>query len=81
MRIGFIGIGHMGAPMALNLVAAGHEVTVYNRSRAKTDALVEDGARLASLIRDRFVRLLARGGDQLDWSAIARLAAEDAAAT
>jgi 3-hydroxyisobutyrate dehydrogenase-like beta-hydroxyacid dehydrogenase len=33
---------------------------------------------LASLLRDRFLTLLARGGDQLDWSAIGRLASEDA---
>lgn len=36
---------------------------------------------LASLLRDRFVRLLANGGSHLDWAAIARLAAEDAGAT
>jgi 3-hydroxyisobutyrate dehydrogenase-like beta-hydroxyacid dehydrogenase len=33
---------------------------------------------LASLLRDRFLTLLAHGGDTLDWSAIGRLAAEDA---
>jgi 3-hydroxyisobutyrate dehydrogenase-like beta-hydroxyacid dehydrogenase len=33
---------------------------------------------LASLLRDRFLTLLAQGGDALDWSAIGRLAAEDA---
>jgi hypothetical protein len=33
---------------------------------------------LASLIRDRFLTLLARGGDSLDWSAIAQLSADDA---
>lgn len=32
MRIGFAGLGRMGAPMARNLIAAGHEVTVWNRS-------------------------------------------------
>ncbi|QEX14826.1 hypothetical protein FRZ44_01010 [Hypericibacter terrae] len=35
MRVGFIGLGQMGAGMALNLVKAGHEVTVYNRTPAK----------------------------------------------
>ena len=30
MRIGFIGLGNMGAGMAANLVKAGHQVTVYN---------------------------------------------------
>jgi hypothetical protein len=33
---------------------------------------------LASLLRDRFLTLLAHGGDKLDWSAIGRLAAKDA---
>jgi 3-hydroxyisobutyrate dehydrogenase-like beta-hydroxyacid dehydrogenase len=50
MRIGFIGLGNMGAAMAANLVAAGHEVTVYNRSRAKVDALAAKGARPADTV-------------------------------
>ncbi len=37
-RIAFIGTGVMGAPMAGRLAAAGHEVTVYNRTRAKAEA-------------------------------------------
>jgi 3-hydroxyisobutyrate dehydrogenase-like beta-hydroxyacid dehydrogenase len=45
MKIGFIGVGNMGAPMAENLVVAGHEVAVYNRTRAKAEAL--KGARVA----------------------------------
>lgn len=44
MRIGFIGLGQMGAAIATNLVKAGHEVTVWNRSVTKADALVEAGA-------------------------------------
>ena len=36
MRIGFIGLGNMGAAMAANLIKAGHEVTVYNRSRPRS---------------------------------------------
>ena len=35
MKLGFIGLGRMGAAMASNLVKAGHEVTVFNRSREK----------------------------------------------
>lgn len=50
MRIGFIGLGQMGAAMAANLVDAGHTVTVYNRSPAKAAALVEKGARLATSV-------------------------------
>ena len=45
-RIGFIGLGIMGKPMAANLVAAGYEVTVHNRSRAAVDELV-GGRRVA----------------------------------
>ncbi len=37
MKIGFVGLGQMGAGMAQNLIAAGHDVTVYNRSREKTE--------------------------------------------
>jgi 3-hydroxyisobutyrate dehydrogenase len=39
-RISFIGLGVMGAPMARHLLAAGHEVTVYNRTPAKAEAWV-----------------------------------------
>jgi 3-hydroxyisobutyrate dehydrogenase len=39
MRLGFAGLGRMGAPMACNLVAAGHEVTVWNRTPARAHAL------------------------------------------
>ncbi len=46
MKIGFIGAGKMGSGMARNLLRAGHEVTVYNRTRAKADALRGDGARV-----------------------------------
>ena len=40
LRISFIGTGVMGGPMAGHLVKAGHALTVYNRTRAKADALV-----------------------------------------
>jgi 3-hydroxyisobutyrate dehydrogenase len=43
-RIGFIGLGIMGSGMARNLLKAGFEVRVWNRSHAKMDALVPDGA-------------------------------------
>jgi 3-hydroxyisobutyrate dehydrogenase-like beta-hydroxyacid dehydrogenase len=48
MRVGFIGLGNMGTGMAANLLKAGHEVTVYNRTRAKAEALVAQGARAAA---------------------------------
>ena len=47
MKIGFIGLGNMGAAIAGNLVRAGHEVTVWNRSAAKAQSLVGLGAVLA----------------------------------
>ncbi|MBD48420.1 MAG: 2-hydroxy-3-oxopropionate reductase [Dehalococcoidia bacterium] len=47
-RIGFIGLGIMGKPMALNLLAAGYTLTVYNRTQSKTVALEQAGAKLAS---------------------------------
>jgi 3-hydroxyisobutyrate dehydrogenase-like beta-hydroxyacid dehydrogenase len=45
MKIGFIGLGQMGAAMAANLLKGGHEVSVYNRTASKTEALVRLGAR------------------------------------
>jgi 3-hydroxyisobutyrate dehydrogenase len=44
MRIGFIGLGAMGLPMAGHLVAAGHDVTVASRGRAPIQAAVSHGA-------------------------------------
>jgi 3-hydroxyisobutyrate dehydrogenase len=44
MRIGFIGLGIMGRPMAKHLLSAGHSLTVWNRSRPGIDELVEAGA-------------------------------------
>ena len=48
MKIGFIGLGHMGAAMAANLVKAGHDLTVFNRSPGKSSALIELGAHAAA---------------------------------
>ncbi|AKK29574.1 NAD(P)-dependent oxidoreductase [Mycobacterium sp. EPa45] len=52
MRIGVIGLGNMGAGIAANLIKAGHDVTVYNRSRPKVDALAAQGARPADSVAD-----------------------------
>ena len=46
-KIGFIGLGIMGKPMALNLLNAGFKVTVYNRTASKTEQLVSHGAEKA----------------------------------
>ena len=40
MRVGFIGLGRMGLPMSQQVVRAGHDVTVYNRTRAKEIGVV-----------------------------------------
>jgi len=50
-RIGFIGLGIMGKPMALNLQKAGYPLVVYNRTRGKTGELVEGGAEEAETPR------------------------------
>jgi 3-hydroxyisobutyrate dehydrogenase-like beta-hydroxyacid dehydrogenase len=46
--IGFIGLGIMGQPMALNLLKAGHKLTVYNRTGGKAELLKQAGALVAS---------------------------------
>lgn len=44
MRIGFLGLGRMGTPMALRLLAAGHELAVWNRTEGRTKPLLREGA-------------------------------------
>lgn len=51
-KIGFIGLGLMGKPMAANLLRAGFPLTVWNRTKAKADDLVRAGAKLASSPRE-----------------------------
>jgi 3-hydroxyisobutyrate dehydrogenase-like beta-hydroxyacid dehydrogenase len=70
MRVGVVGLGNMGAGMASNLITAGHDVTVYNRSRAKVDALAAEGARPADTVAE------ACGGDVV----LTMLANDDAVA-
>ena len=60
MRIAFLGLGIMGRPMASNLVKAGHEVTVWNRTPGKG----VEGARLATSPAD------ATGGTEVVWMAV-----------
>ena len=47
MRIGFLGLGNMGIPMARNLLGLGHTVTLYNRTPGKAKALTAFGAKEA----------------------------------
>jgi len=56
--VGFIGLGIMGEPMAMNLVKAGYQVSVFNRTHDKARALERAGARVASSPADA-----ARGAD------------------
>ncbi len=46
--VGFIGLGLMGRPMATNLLKAGYELTVWNRTASRTDSLVAQGAKCAA---------------------------------
>ena len=64
-RVAFLGLGVMGWPMAAHLALAGHSVTVYNRTAAKADALVQ--------------AMAARGIDRVRTAATPRAAAEGAA--
>jgi len=48
MKLAFLGLGKMGLPMAGRLLAAGYEVTVWNRTRDRADTLVDAGAQIAS---------------------------------
>lgn len=50
MKIGFIGLGHMGAGMASRLCQAGHDVTVFNRSAPRMQPLLAAGAKAAGSI-------------------------------
>jgi 3-hydroxyisobutyrate dehydrogenase-like beta-hydroxyacid dehydrogenase len=47
MRVGVIGLGSMGAPVARNLIGAGHALTVYNRTRSRADEFGPLGAHVA----------------------------------
>lgn len=51
-KLGYLGLGMMGFPMTRRLLNAGYDVTVWNRSRGKADALVEAGAKFAPTPRD-----------------------------
>jgi 3-hydroxyisobutyrate dehydrogenase-like beta-hydroxyacid dehydrogenase len=68
MKVGFIGLGHMGAAMAGNLLRAGHEVTVYNRTPDKAQRLIDRGAHLA-----------ARPADACQGDAVMTMLSDDAA--
>lgn len=51
-RVGFVGLGVMGGPMAGHVVDAGHEVVVWNRTGSKTEPLKEKGAKVAASLQE-----------------------------
>ena len=57
-RIGWIGLGELGFPMASNLLDSGYRLTVYNRTRSKAEPLGELGALIAANPSD----VAAKGG-------------------
>ena len=52
MKVGFIGVGVMGAPMALNILKGGHELTVFDRSQEAMDKLAQAGAKAVATPRE-----------------------------
>src|SRR6516225_1977010 len=48
MKAGFVGLGNMGLAMARNLIKAGHQMIVYNRTRSRADDLAAEGATFAA---------------------------------
>jgi 3-hydroxyisobutyrate dehydrogenase len=64
MKVGFVGLGHMGAPMSRNILAAGHDLVVHDRRAEAAAALVAGGAagaaspREAALGRDVVITML-----------------------
>jgi len=52
MKIAFIGLGNMGSGIARNLIKAGHQLTVYNRTRSRAEELTAEGATVADQPED-----------------------------
>src|SRR6266404_9839258 len=52
ISLGFIGLGNMGLPMAANLLKAGYQLRVYNRTAQKADPLIASGAKSVSSPND-----------------------------
>ncbi|MEL7176249.1 MAG: 3-hydroxyisobutyrate dehydrogenase [Pseudomonadota bacterium] len=61
MKIGFVGLGNMGAPMAANLVSAGHDVTGFDVSAAPTDLTMAASAAAAADGADVVITMLPNG--------------------
>ena len=52
MRIGFVGLGTVGEPIANNLRKAGHDLTVWNRTPSKASHIVSKGGKLAASAKE-----------------------------
>ena len=52
IKIGFIGTGLMGLPMATNILKAGYSLKAFNRSREKADPLKNHGAKISTTIKE-----------------------------
>ena len=52
MKVGFLGLGIMGRPMAKNLLKAGHELMVFDFNQAAVDELVAAGAKAGTCGKD-----------------------------
>src|SRR3979411_1827495 len=52
MKVGFVGLGKMGTGMVRSLLRVGHQVSVYNRTRDRAEALAKEGAQIAASIAD-----------------------------
>jgi 3-hydroxyisobutyrate dehydrogenase-like beta-hydroxyacid dehydrogenase len=79
LEIGFVGLGNMGLPMAANLLASGHRLTVWNRTQSRAEPLSGKGATIAP----RAAHTVGRGGVLVsmvaDDAALTELVAGDAA--
>lgn len=69
-RIGFIGLGHMGLPMAMHLIKAGHQVTGFDLQQAPLEQLLSLGGRVASNVHEAalskdFVITMLQTGEQV----------------
>src|SRR5215470_14338096 len=51
-KIGWIGTGRMGTPMAERLLKAGHDVSIWNRTRAKAEPLAAKGGKVVDKLTD-----------------------------
>jgi 3-hydroxyisobutyrate dehydrogenase-like beta-hydroxyacid dehydrogenase len=69
MRVAYIGLGNMGRPMVENILKAGQELTVWNRTRANMEPLITSGVRGASLARE-----VAQEADVIDLPDVVRSA-------